>query len=94
MKTVGGYFFCPFLKIFSEKVYICPNFFALKVEGFLINCENFQKALKKRALPLGISEGMKIFLKILRKHPLKTPFPVHTSGGVNLSNNRRRDLKK
>lgn len=84
----------PIYKKFSEKVYICPNFFALRVEGFLINCKNFQKSLKKCALPLGISEVMKIFLKILRKHPLKTSFPVHTSGGVNLSNNRRRDLKK
>ena len=38
--------FCPFLKKFSEKVYNCPEFFALRVEGFLKKLKNFKKHLK------------------------------------------------
>jgi hypothetical protein len=57
-----------FLKKFLQKVYICPDFFALKVEGFLKKYKKFQKTLKKCALPLGIYGGfnfknLKKFLK-------------------------------
>lgn len=40
VKTVGGYFFAHFFKK-SENLYICPEFFALKVEGCFEKIKKF-----------------------------------------------------